>query len=191
MRPVADGDVLRNAGSKNTRDDTKSTDKKWFEFETPMNTQWRHSIPEVKRILDEEGLAGLHAALSSEPRTRWISELLAQVKRVLSKGKSEIILVLGFCPLDDKMLDLDRPTCRTIKVASGLEMPDGPPVILLDLRKDCIRRHLVSDGKETDGCMPMGAEEEKAFLPHLAFEIYLITQIFELDVSSVIGFSDT
>jgi hypothetical protein len=148
-------------------------------------------MSEIKRILDEEGLTGLHAALNSGPKTRWINELLPQIKRVLSQGKSEIILVLGFCPLDDKLLDLDRPTCRTIKVATGLEMPGGPPVILLDLRKDCIRRHLVSDGKETDGCMPMSAEEEKAFLPHLTFELYLITQIFEIKVSSVIGFSDT
>lgn len=156
-----------------------------------MNIQWCNFVPEAKRILYEQGLSALCAVLKSGPQTRWINDLLPQIKRVLLKGKRAILL-LGFCPLsNDPMPDLDQPSCKTLKVASGLEMPDGIPVILLDLRKDCIRvRKVKPNGSETENCLHITAPEREASLQHLVFEIYIITKIFDIQISSVLTFSE-
>jgi hypothetical protein len=189
---------LRNSGinenSKFTKDLERSSKEKWSDFMTPMNTHWRNFVPQAKRLLAEHGprddLQAILSALKEGPQTRWITDLLPQVKRVLSQGKSEIVLVLSFCPLSDQMNDLDDPNSRTLKVATGFEMPGGPPVVLLNIRKNCIRERMERDGKVTESCLTMCAEEARASLEHLNFELYILSTILVIKISSVVAFSD-
>jgi len=180
-------------GRENIKDVEKPSTEDWSTMNTPMNTHWRSAVPRMKKVLDEQGIQGLRSALDVEPRTRWVNELLPQIKRALSLGKTEAILVLGFCPLcDNPGINLDRPSCRTLKVVSALEMPDGPPVLMLDARKDCIR-HTVLDPDGTEHkqyCLRFLRTEFEATLEHLVFELYLIIKIFKFKISSVLAFSE-
>jgi hypothetical protein len=181
---------LPNARSKFVLEN-ESTD--WSQFPTPLNKHWRTFVPEAKKILDSEGLDALMDTLDSKPseQTRWVNDLLPQIERVLRKGKKDIILVLGFCPKCNSLdNDLDHTKCKTTTIVSGLELPDGPVPVLLNLRKDCIRHCIIGKGADSDEyCLPLLLPEFQASLPHLIFELYIVCKIFELQISSVVAFS--
>jgi hypothetical protein len=191
-RRLAKDEPTSRPGNIWTVDIEKSTGADWSQLPTPMNRYWRNFLPQAKILVNQgpEGLRTLQDTLNAKPeKTRWINDLLPQIERVLRKGQKEVILLLGLCPLCNKSTsNFDHTSCRTDAVASGFEMPDGPPVILLDIRKDCIRQALYKE-KEEVICFPMQVPEFKESLPHLLFELYIIHKIFKIKISSVVGFS--
>lgn len=155
----------------------------WKAAKTPT-IDW--PIEDVKNLEINESTLKSILAKSKEAGSRFLRDITPQIKRANNRFKSEAILVLTMCPLENKSTGcLDDPSCRTERLIAALERPGGPAVIHFNLRTDCIR-YKSSRGRED--CLRMSVEEGRRCMEFLAKEITM-ARSFGIKFVSVFSFS--
>lgn len=95
--------------------------------------------------------------------TNWVIDAIPQFERVVSFGSLKVIYVLGTCPYLLEKIDLDnRIHCLTERIVKALEIPGGPRVIFLDIRKECRRQVKTENGERTDAGFCYTMYEERS-----------------------------
>lgn len=142
-------------------------------------------IAEYFRILREDGLETLLTAL--EPaRTHFVRGLIPQLEAL--RGQKDVVLVLGMCPIEGRLIDPDRPSSKTEAVVAGMKLGGRVKVLFGDMRKDC--RRISPDGKNSSRCMQISPVESRDLVAMTALEIEIAEKHFDISFRSVLTFSE-
>ncbi|KAH9207674.1 hypothetical protein DL95DRAFT_468435 [Leptodontidium sp. 2 PMI_412] len=119
--------------------------------------------------------------------TLWMKEnALSQMERV--RGKKNVLLVLGWCPLRDKVVDLDEAphkACLTEQLVMCVESITRRPVLFVDFFKDCKR---ASNDYGCDGSDEKPTENTIHSLA-LLVELTVATREYRIKFCGVWGFA--